>query len=1160
MLQLLKKLFDGNERDVNRYRKVVDKVNALEAQFQELTDEQLRAKTDEFRERFKKNLESRGNEEALESQEREAVRGTREANALRVAINESLDEILPEAFAACREAGRRTLGMRHFDVQLIGGMVQHDGRIAELKTGEGKTLMCTLATYLNAIAGRGVHVVTANDYLVKRDAVWMGPLFHLLGMTVGILQGHSPETGEGGGTFIYDPEYEDPSVDGLDARYKFARPLFDRKDAYLCDITYGTSSEFGFDYLRDNMSPSLERMVQARGHHYAIVDECDSNLIDEARTPLIISGPAEKPSDLYYLFDRLIPRLEKGEAKKDKYDTETDEKDFTVDEKAKTATYTERGFDKIESALRTAGYPPAQEPDYDISSDREAMQYATSALKAHAVFVKDKDYVVKTNNEGKPEVVIVDENTGRLMFGRRWSDGLHQAVEAKEGIKIEQETQTLANITIQNYFRLYRKLAGMTGTAKTEEDEFRKIYALDVVQVPTNKPMARRDLADVIYKSEEAKLRGIAMEILQVYCRRQPTLVGTRSIEMSERVSSRLTFQALEVLGAVILLRNKLEADRKSLGDKYKSMSDLINRPITELTIPRLEGIARELGVSIKMLDETVLENLGTALGIPALDPPVIANLAKVLEKPEGEVKTEFADAQRARLRDALTYGIEHNVLNAKYHEQEARIIAEAGRKGAITIATNMAGRGVDIILGGTHYKETSEDALQKADFSYRRGGAGRPASKRGPMAIAHVVGKSDQAADPETLGPAGAGTISLTEEEETADFAREREEVRALGGLYILGTERHESRRIDNQLRGRSGRQGDPGYSRFHVSLEDYLWRVFGDRSNSLMMRAWEEDQAVDMPMLSPMIERAQKKVEQFNFDSRKHVLEYDDVMNVQRARFYADRRTILEGADLRETFITYLHEAVDTAIEHYCSDNLPAEEWDRAGLFENVNQLFPLANYVRPEELEPLNRPQIEEKLHDAADQAYTAKEEEFGMGEDGETPVMRDVERYITLQEMDQAWKHHLADMDYLREGIGLRGYAQVDPLVAYKKEALELFEQMQASIRSTVVRNIFLAQVQFQQPDEANLFEIMQRLGSGDLEGVDLSQLPPELLAEMQAQAQTQQAPQPIGPTPEVEQLVSATAASQRNNVPKVGPNDPCPCGSGKKYKNCHRNKK
>jgi preprotein translocase subunit SecA len=1157
MLHLLKKLFDGNERDIKRYRKIVDKVNAFEPDMKSLSDEQLRAKTEELRERYKKSMEEQGGEESLEAQEKSAIRGSREANALRVAINEALDELLPEAFAACREAAVRTLGMRHFDVQLIGGMVQHDGRIGELKTGEGKTLMCTLAAYLNAIAGRGVHIVTANDYLVKRDAVWMGPLFHVLGMTVGILQGHSPETGEGGGTFIYDPTYEEPSVDGLDARYKFSRPIFNRQDAYLCDITYGTSSEFGFDYLRDNMSPVLERMVQVRGHHFAIVDECDSNLIDEARTPLIISGPAEKPSELYYLFDRLIPRLEKGEAKKDKYDVDTDEKDFTVDEKAKSATFSEIGLEKVEIALRAAGYAPAQAPDYDISSDREAMQYASSALKAHAVFVKDKDYVVKINNENKPEVVIVDEFTGRLMFGRRWSDGLHQAVEAKEGIQIEQETETLGTITIQNYFRLYRKLAGMTGTAKTEEDEFRKIYALDVVQVPTNKPMARKDLPDIIYKSEEAKLRGIAQEILQVYVRQQPTLVGTRSIDMSERVSARLTFQALEVLGASVLLRNKLEMDRKSLGDKYKGMSDILNQRLDTLTIPKLEGVARGLGVSIKMLDDTVLENFGAALGIPNTDPQIISNLARVREEPEDKVRADFSASQKARLKDALTYGIEHNVLNAKYHEQEARIIAEAGRKGAITIATNMAGRGVDILLGGTHYKETSADALDKADFSYKRGGA----PKRGPMSIAHVIGKNDKPADPETLGPAGAGTISLNEEEVQTDYVVEREEVRALGGLYILGTERHESRRIDNQLRGRSGRQGDPGFSRFHVSLEDYLWRVFGDRGNSLMMKAWEEDQAVDMPLLSPMIERAQKKVEQFNFDSRKHVLEYDDVMNVQRERFYADRRIILEGADLRETFISYLHSAVDTAIGHYCPDNQHPEDWDREALFDSLNQQFPVANFVNVTDLESLNRHQLEEILHKAAEDAYVSKEEEFGLSDDQETPLMRDVERYITLQEMDQAWKHHLADMDYLREGIGLRGYAQVDPLVAYKKEALELFEQMQGSIQSNVVQKIFLAQVQYQQPQETDLFEMMQRFNSGDLEGVDLSQFPPELLAEMQSQAQMQQRPpQPMGPPPEIQELVSATVASAQQATAKVGPNDPCPCGSGKKYKNCHRNKK
>jgi preprotein translocase subunit SecA len=1109
----LQQLFDGNERDIRRYRKIVDKVNALEPQIEKLTDEELRAKTAEFKQRVAEGL---GDVEGLSPKEQTER------------YNRSLDRVLPEAFAVCREAARRTLGMRHFDVQLIGGMVQHDGRISELKTGEGKTLMSTLGVYLNALASRGVHLVTANDYLVKRDAVWMGPLFHLLGLTVGILQGASPETGEGGGTFIYDPTYEDPSVDGLDARFKYARQTARRGEAYDCDITYGTSSEFGFDYLRDNMAQDEGHISQSRGHFFAIVDECDSNLIDEARTPLIISGQAARSSELYYVLDRVIPQLERGAEKKDKYDTETDEKDFTVDEKAKTATFTESGMDKVEKAL---GIDDLSDLDHLAE-----MQHAVAALKAHAVFKKDRDYVVRNNHEGKPEIVIVDEFTGRLMFGRRWSDGLHQAIEAKEGIPIENEQITLATITIQNYFRLYKKLAGMTGTAKTEEEEFRKIYALDVVQVPTNKPVVRKDLPDIIYKTEEAKLRGIATELLLLWCRQQPVLVGTRSIDMSERVSARLTFHALEVLCAIHLLRNGLETERKTLGDKYAALSQILNTKIDELTIPKLAPVAREVSVSLKMLAPETIDAIGDVLGIDA-----------------GE--------NRARLKEALEHGIPHNVLNAKYHEQEARIIAEAGRKGAITIATNMAGRGVDILLGGTHYKDiepVGDEAPAVVDTSYRRGGKLRKTSSApyNRDGIAHVVGKDDVAGDPEALGPAGAGTISLNEADAEPDYAREREEVKEAGGLYILGTERHESRRIDNQLRGRAGRQGDPGASKFHVSLEDYLWRVFGDRSNGMLMRQWEEDQAVDMPLLSKMIERAQKKVEQFNFDSRKHVLEYDDVMNVQREVIYRERRRVLQGEDLRDTFVSYLHDAVDDALATYCPEGVELAEWDRAGLFSALNETFPLAHLVPEEELATLERAELVERLHAVADDAYAAKEQEFG------AELTREIERQITLREIDRAWVDHLTNMDYLREGIGLRGYAQVDPLVAYKKEALELFSRMQADIQANVMRNLFMAQVYPDQPlpQPDDLFEQLSQFGPMD--GMNGGEDGAPMLVD--ENGNPVMLPPGAAPIPDVGQgaLLAAAAVSARQKsavLPKPNPDDPCPCGSGKKYKNCHRNR-
>ena len=1087
-MDFLRKFFDNNERDVRKYRKVVEKINAIEPQFKALTDEQLKAKTDEFRQRVK---------DAVGDESEYA-----DPKVLRTAYDKALDAILVEAFAACREAAWRTLGMRHFDVQLIGGMVQHDGRISELRTGEGKTLTSTLATYLNAIASKGAHLVTANDYLVKRDAIWMGPVYGALGMTVGILQGHSPETGEGGGTFIYDPTYEDPSVDGLDERFKYARQTYDRRDAYSCDILYATSAELGFDYLRDNMAPTLEHVVQHRGHWFAIIDECDSNLIDEARTPLIISGTAQRSSELYYVFSSIMPQLEKGEAKKDKYDTTTDEKDYTVDEKAKNATFTERGMEKVEEILRKMGHDIQ-----DISSmeNLEYMQHAVAALKAHAVFELDIDYVVKPNQEGKPEIVIVDESTGRLMFGRRWSDGLHQAVEAKEGIKIENEQQTLATITIQNYFRLYAKLAGMTGTAKTEEDEFRKIYALDVVQVPTNKPMQRKDMPDMIYKSLEAKLRGIATEILQVHCRQQPLLVGTRSIEMSERVSSRLTFQALELLSAITILRARVLEKRKELGEeKYAQFTAVLNRRIDDLNLPMLAPLGKELGMGTKMTDEAQVSAFAGLLSLSSPD----------------ELKA---------LREALEYGIPHNVLNAKYHEQEALIIAEAGRRGAVTIATNMAGRGVDILLGGSVYKEVSGDAEKERDYSYRRGGR--------RAGIAHVVTGRDQAAS------GMEGTQSLTEEA-ALDLVKEREEVRARGGLYILGTERHESRRIDNQLRGRSGRQGDPGTSKFHVSLEDYLWRAFGER-NSLQMaalKAWEEDQAVDMPILSKMIERAQKKVEQHNFDSRKHVLEYDDVMNVQREVIYGERRKLLQGAELRDTLVGYLHDTVDTVVALNCPDGVPQEEWDKEKLYHELNEQFPLANFASYDELKDLPKAELATKLHELADEAYDAKEEEVG----GE--LMREIERHLLRQTIDQTWIQHLQAMDYLREGIGLRGYAQVDPLVAYKKEAMEVFSQMQAGLVGDTVRNVFVAQLQQEMPDfeqEQDIFNLLQQYG-GEAIPMDLNPDGEE--------------PGPDVIAPQVNALLAAAAEAAQTAAPrKIDPNDLCPCGSGKKYKQCHRGK-
>jgi len=1000
--------------------------------------------------------------------------------------------------------------MRHFDVQLIGGMVQHDGRISELRTGEGKTLTSTLGTYLNAIAGKGVHLVTANDYLVKRDAIWMAPLYDGLGMTVGILQGHSPETGEGGGTFVYDPTYTNPQEDGLDDRFKFARQVYDRRDAYSCDIVYATSAELGFDYLRDNMAPTSNQIVQHRGHWFAIIDECDSNLIDEARTPLIISGTAEKSSDLYYVFARIMPMLERGDEKKDKYDNTTDEKDFVVDEKQKTAHFSEQGLVNVEKQLRRMGFDVE---DISALENVQYMQHANAALKAHAVFHRDRDYVVRQGKEGKPEVCIVDEFTGRIMFGRRWSDGLHQAVEAKEGIKIENEQQTMATITIQNYFRLYAKLAGMTGTAKTEEDEFRKIYALDVVQVPTNKPMVRLDLADVIYKTEESKLRGIALEILQIHCRKQPVLVGTRSIEMSERVSEFLTFQKLELLGAVTILRHAIDEKKKELGDDYGKFVSLLITKFDELTLRKLEPVGKAVGIPVsKMTDPVLVAKFADRLGLP--------------------------QDQRDELLECLMHGIPHNILNAKFHENEARIIAEAGRLGAVTIATNMAGRGVDILLGGTHIASEAEKSIS-SDESYRRGGR---------RSIAHVVTKRDAADTPETSGVAGAGTTVIGDDSQTPEqLAAERLAVHKAGGLYILGTERHESRRIDNQLRGRAGRQGDPGSSRFHVSLEDFLWRAFGDRTNSILMKQWEDDQSVDMPILSKMIENAQKKVEQHNFDARKHVLEYDDVMNVQREVIYSERKQILEGADLRETVLSYLGDAVDGAITAGIPEGVSVDDYDIDGILTPLREVFPIDDQLDIESLPGKNRGELADILHKAAVDAFEVREADMGADQ------MREIERQVMRQVIDREWVEHLRNMDYLREGIGLRGYAQVDPLVAYKKEALELFNVLQTTIIAQTMAQTFRAQLQAAQPSED---ELLQMLLSGAFGQFETSQTDEEASDE-DASDNDVQAIDTAKVEQEMNRLLQAAAMAPTTAPVTPEPNDPCPCGSGKPYKACHR---
>jgi preprotein translocase subunit SecA len=889
MLKLFQSLLgDQSERIVKRLQDaLVPQVNALEEDLSSLPSERLREKMDELRGR------ARGGEQ--------------------------LADLMPETFALVREAAKRALGQRPYDVQLIGGAVLFSGKIAEMRTGEGKTLVATLPLVLNALEGRGGHLVTPNDYLSRVGAGWMGPIYHLLGLTVGVI------THEFAG--LYDPAFRDPSPHG-DDRLNHFRPV-PRRDAYLADITYGTNNEFGFDYLRDNMVLRREDMVQ-RELHYAIVDEVDFILIDEARTPLIISGQVEESTELYFKFSKLIPRLQA-------------EQDYHVDEKLKTATLTEEGVGAFERMLAVDNLTDPR--------NIELMHHAQQALRAHTLYHKDVEYVVKDG-----QVIIVDEFTGRLMFGRRYSDGLHQAIEAKEGVRVEKESQTLATITFQNYFRMYHKLAGMTGTAKTEEAELTQIYNLPVVAIPTHKPMIRKDHPDLIYKNEKAKWKAVADEIEDWYKKRRPVLVGTRSIEKNEALSA--------------LLRRR---------------------------------------------------------------------------------------------------GVPHQILNAKYHEKEADIIAQAGQPGAVTIATNMAGRGVDIILGGN------------------------------------------------PPDPADAETV------------------RTLGGLHIIGTERHEARRIDNQLRGRAGRQGDPGSSRFYVALDDELMRLFaGERIAGIMERLGiEDDVPIEHSMVTRQIENAQKKVESYHFDVRKHVLEYDDVMNLQRKVIYGERRKILEGGDVRENILDFAETLIEEIVRASCSTEVRPEEWDLAGLLQDARAIFPLPVEITPEVLASLSADDITARLRTAALAAYEAKEREIG------SETMRELERLILLQTLDRKWIDHLYTMDALREGIGLRAYGQANPLIEYQKEGYALFEQLKRDVQEETVRFLYLVQVQpaaavpaLRTPDRP-AYRVSRQSADGDAgRGGGLRGEPPRAVA------------------------AGGGGTATQVRVAKVGRNDPCPCGSGKKYKKCH----
>ena len=956
---------DPNDKAIKRYEPIVEEINALEPEFERKSSDELRAMTAAFRSRIEE--ETAELREDLHAAEREYldVLGTDEQKYARVEVDRTrkalldaeratLDEILPEAFAAVREAAKRTVGMRHYDVQLIGGMVLHSGTIAEMKTGEGKTLVATLPLYLNALTGRGVHLVTPNDYLSKVGLQLMGPIYHLLGLSASVIQNSAQ--GPDKGSFIYDPDF--PAADD---RFQGLRPI-SRAEAYRTDITYGTNNEFGFDYLRDNMARDINRLSQ-RELHYAIIDEVDNILIDEARTPLIISGESRESSNYYVQFASMVKSLR-------------EEEHYVVNEKERVSTLTEEGIAYIERQLGTDNlYSPEH---FDM------IPYLDNALRAHALYKRDKDYIVRNN-----EVIIVDEFTGRLMEGRRYSEGLHQAIEAKEGVKVQKESMTLATITFQNFFRMYDKLAGMTGTAKTEEEEFQRIYDLEVIAIPTYKPVIRDDQADLVYRNEKAKFQAIMDEIQAAHERGQPVLVGTVAIETSERIAQ--------------LLKRR---------------------------------------------------------------------------------------------------NIDHEVLNAKNHEREATIIAQAGQPGSVTIATNMAGRGVDILLGGNP-EGMAREQLRREDIDL---------TEVPQRAWNDAVDMLKHKQDPTTKYPDRWAQVLSEKWHETE---KDKEFVRELGGLLVVGTERHEARRIDNQLRGRSGRLGDPGVSRFYLSLEDDLMRRFGgERLSGIMQRLGvEDDMPIEAGMVTRAIENAQTKVEGYNFDIRKHVLRYDEVVNEQRNRIYDQRRRILVEPSLKTSVEEMIGEEVAAMVDGFTSSSYD-DEWQLDELAQALRGVFPLAEDINGTRWEGMKRDEIEEDVVDLALAAYAAKEEEIG--DEG----MRSAEKQIMLWAVDNRWIRHLTDLDRLREGIGLQAVAQVDPLVAYKREAFAMYGELMDAIRSDIVKSVFTVQVQ-QQPiiQQEIARNIRAHHGNGSNGG-----------------------------------------APKQETVRKTGPdlnrNDPCWCGSGKKYKHCH----
>ncbi len=969
-----------NEREIKKLLPRVANINALEPEIAKLTDDELRAKTDEFRLRVQERMARlvKPAPEEMDSDRRKLW--IREEHA---AFQEVLDSLLEEAFAVVREAGRRVLHMRHFDVQLIGGMVLHSGRIAEMKTGEGKTLVATLPVYLNALAGRGVHVVTVNDYLAKRDSEWMGKLYTFLGMTVGVI------------------------VHDLDDEQRHA--------AYNSDITYGTNNEFGFDYLRDNMKFDLKDCVQ-RGHHFSIVDEVDSILIDEARTPLIISGASEESTDKYARINVIIPKFERGE---ELPGDEPNEKiytgDFVIDEKHKNTFITEAGYEKVEKLL---GIDNISDPEnWDLKHHVEV------AVKAHHMYHRDVEYVVKDG-----EVIIVDEFTGRLMPGRRWSDGLHQAVEAKEGVKIERENQTLATITFQNYFRMYKKLAGMTGTAETEAAEFDKIYRLEVVVIPTNQALLRIENKDVVFRTEKEKYFAVADEIARIHETKQPVLVGTTSIEKSEHLSE--------------LLKKK---------------------------------------------------------------------------------------------------GIPHVVLNAKFHEREAEIVAQAGRYGMVTIATNMAGRGTDILLGGNPEFMAKQEALKKGLAQAVKAVEGGVEARPDDPTTAYWYYQGNEFQIP-------AQTWAELLKKYSAETEVEHKQVIDSGGLFIVGTERHESRRIDNQLRGRAGRQGDPGASRFYLSLEDDLMRIFAKEwvSNLLRQLGMEEGIPIESGLITRRIEKAQQAVEAQNFEARKHLLEYDDVMNKQREAVYGLRHQLLEGDEQKELIQQeYVRDIVGEALDKFAGAETHPDNWDIPGLKTEILSRFGVDILAEGVDPKTINHHELGDQVFERVIARYDAKERLIG------SEAMRQHERIIMLSVIDQLWKDHLLAMDHLKEGIGLRGYGQHDPLVEYKRESFHMFEEMMSQFESETVRYLYMMRVVDDNGDEVSYQSAPRPVQT---EAVPEPRKVQTTLDDVERQFHKRK-------ERELEQARragagQADAVQQVVRGEKVGRNDPCPCGSGKKYKKCH----